>query len=508
MRVSTYEIFLPLVNGKEEEIKDRMLLINGLYGAIDILKKDDADKVQAGDFEGLSLALRERLLLRGHLTCKDKVAELEDLKLLGRLYRTIISRSGIGPVILPTYDCNFRCPYCFEQHRLCRGQEWLNLNMTPETIEAVFKGLKDYKDRGYKISGCTLYGGEPLLTKNIETVRSICQHCKELDLELSAITNGYELEAFLDMLEEFKFTSLQITVDGVGPVNDKLRMHKSGCGTYEKILENIKLATQRGIKVQMRVNVSRGNLHGIKDLIDDIKARGFIENENYSYYFKAVTDDKSSENTVKEHDIIDELMRIGFTAQEAIEHQSQYSSPAKGMQALLKKENYPDFNPCYCGSEGGMMVIDPFGKVYPCWDIVAKEETVVGYADKNTGRFIWSFEKAKWRTRTTDIMEACQECPYAFICRGGCASRAKINNGSFFREYCGESKEIINYVASRIAGKAWEENQSEELSLSLAGPVSRLSEADRKTIMETRSQKEMLNILESTGISFTNKKEN
>ncbi|MBR5016125.1 MAG: radical SAM protein [Spirochaetia bacterium] len=505
MRVSTYEIFLPLINGKEEEIKDRTLLINGLYGAMDILKKEDADKVKAGDFQSLPLSLRERLLLRGHLTCKDKEAELADQKLLGRIYRTVISRSGIGPVIMPTYDCNFRCPYCFEQHRLCKGQEWLNQNMTPEMIDTIFKALKDYKDRGYKVSDCSLYGGEPLLAKNLETVRSICQHCKELGLELSAITNGYELEAFLDLLEEFKFKSLQITVDGVGTVNDKLRIHKSGCGTYEKILKNIKLATQRGIKVNMRVNISRGNLHGIKDLVDDLKARGFEENEKYSYYFKAVNDDKCPENNVREHEIIDELMRIGFTAQEAIMHQSQYSVPANGMKELLKKEGYPEFNPGYCGSEGGMMVIDPFGRVYPCWDIVAKDDTVVGYADKDTGRFIFGFEKAKWRTRTTDIMETCQCCPYTFTCRGGCASRAFADHGSFFHEYCGESKEIINYVASRIAGKAWEENHCEELTLSLAGPVSRITEADRKTIMETRSQKEILNIMESTG--FTLKKE-
>ena len=93
MRTSTYEIFLPLINEKEEEIKDRTLLINGLYGAMDVLKKEDADKIKAGDFAGLPLALRERMLLRGHLTCKDKEAELADLKRMGRIYRTIFSRS-------------------------------------------------------------------------------------------------------------------------------------------------------------------------------------------------------------------------------------------------------------------------------------------------------------------------------------------------------------------------------------------------------------------------------
>ena len=58
MRVSTYELFLPLTGEKEEEIKDRTLLLNGLYGALDILKKEDADRVKTGDFAWLPLALR------------------------------------------------------------------------------------------------------------------------------------------------------------------------------------------------------------------------------------------------------------------------------------------------------------------------------------------------------------------------------------------------------------------------------------------------------------------
>ena len=49
-------------------------------------------------------------------------------------------------------------------------------------------------------------------------------------------------------------------------------------------------------------------------------------------------------------------------------------------------------------------------------------------------------------------------------------------------------------------------NQTQDLTLSLAGPVSRLTEKDRKTIMETRSQKEMMNILEKTGFTFKKEK--
>lgn len=191
---------------------------------------------------------------------------------------------------------------------------------------------------------------------------------------------------------------------------------------------------------------------------------------------------------------------MGFTAEEAIVRESQYGSIAEGMRGLFKKESFPRFSPVHCGAEGGMLVVDPFGVVYTCWDVVAQEENSVGYVEPSLGRFLWNFNKAKWRVRTTDSMEACRACPYAFICRGGCASRANYKYGSFFREYCGEIKEIVAFVASHMAGEEWEKNHNEELTLSLAGPLSRLTAAERETIMTTKSQKEMFEIAKELGL--------
>ena len=148
------------------------------------------------------------------------------------------------------------------------------------------------------------------------------------------------------------------------------------------------------------------------------------------------------------------------------------------------------------------MVIDPFGHVFTCTEIVSKEEAAIGYVDQERGRIIWSFDKARWRTRTTDLMTSCQGCPYAFTCRGGCAARAMARYGSFFQADCGEYKKIIQYVVSKAAGRAWEENHAQELTLSLAGPVSRLTEKDRKTIMESRNLKEMMEIIENAGFAL------
>ena len=138
-----------------------------------------------------------------------------------------------------------------------------------------------------------------------------------------------------------------------------------------------------------------------------------------------------------------------------------------------------------------------------CWDCVALNDTSIGMVDVESGRLLWNFNRTKWRIRTSDLMESCQACPYIFICRGGCASRAKNAYGSFFREYCGEIKEIFSSVAPLLAKKQWEQTQESELTLSLTVPLSKLSSEDRQTLMTATDQKAITSVLDKTKILTT-----
>ena len=230
MRTSTYEIILPLIGRDEKEIQGKKLLVNGLYGAMDVVEDETAAAVEKGGSDDLPADVRERLASRGHITRRSVEEELRDVELLGRIHARTEARITVAPVILPTYNCNFRCPYCFERHRLSRGEEWLEASMKPEMVDAVFSALKRQREKGRIIEGCSLYGGEPFLKENKETVRNICEHAKEMGLKLSAITNGYDLEHYIDLLKEYEFRNLQITVDGVGSTNDRRRLHRDGRG--------------------------------------------------------------------------------------------------------------------------------------------------------------------------------------------------------------------------------------------------------------------------------------
>ena len=50
MRTSTYEIILPLIGRDDKEIEGKTLLINGLYGAIDVVDTEIAAKIREEDF--------------------------------------------------------------------------------------------------------------------------------------------------------------------------------------------------------------------------------------------------------------------------------------------------------------------------------------------------------------------------------------------------------------------------------------------------------------------------
>ena len=522
MRVSTYEMILPLIDKDGTEIPDYLLFVNGLYSAIDVVEKKFAEQIQAAKFDEIPLTLKERLALRGHITRKSEAEEIADMKMLSRIFKKTLGRVSIVIRIMPTYDCNFRCPYCYEQHRLKRGQAWLKHTMSDEMIEAIFSAVKKYKSRGYGIASFGFYGGEPFLKENLPVVRKIAEHCRDLDIKMSAITNGYDLDAFLDILTEFDFEHLQLTVDGVGELNNRRRIHKHGGDTYERILANMELALERGIDIELRVNVGIENLHGIKDLIDDLKARGFIDKENarlqeenqlrqsdpkaktgrgkFHYYFKATDNDNHPERNISEESIIDELVKAGMSLEDAFNHQSQYFFSYSRLTGLFQKKSFAGFDPSFCGAQNGMFIIDPFGRLYSCLDFVDKDDMEVGSVDIKSGRFVTNFDLIRWQTRTADVLEKCQSCPYCFICRGGCAGRAMVLNGSWRREYCGENKEIFNFIASRLAGKHWQKTHEEEMSLSLSGPLSRLSSKEREIFTTSNRQKEIFDLARKTGI--------
>lgn len=519
MQVSTYEIAFPFSD-------DKHVLMNGLYGAIDIVPSEDAElltqaKNDPSLLERFSPSKLEMLIDRGHIV-NDLEQEAQDLRIISRLHTLIVGRGEAGIVLIPTYNCNFRCVYCFEQHRLSRGQEWLEHTMTPSMLDDIFRQVKDFKARGYSVKSCSLYGGEPLLARNKDLIRDICERCRENDMSVSAVTNGYDLDSFIDIIDEFKFSSLQITVDGLKEIHDQQRPFAGGGNSYDKIMSNIGLALEHGINVSVRSNVTDRNISGIKTLQEEFKSRGFTDKSCFRYYFRAVFD---SDNAVSDEDVLNELIRTGTPLEEAIRLARVYFQIEEGLSSWLNKKIVPRLNPTFCGAENGAYVIDPYGKIFSCWELVGKDGEETGFIDG--GRFMYNFNIAKWRTRTSDRMPKCSKCPYLMLCGGGCA-RAGLKH--LMEGRCDDFQKRFEFVAPIVIQKALngdyagkKESRDEDdvskdrgesmlsssepnskyaddpscLSLSVREFLSKFNSEERNILMTTNSEREAADILEA-----------
>ena len=491
IEISGYELILPLYDKKGAVIQGKELLVNGLYGALDVVDEKTARALREGRAREIDQREKDRLLLRGHLSA-DPGREEEDLKILARVDRQL-NRSFASIVLLPTYDCNFRCPYCFEKHRLKKGENWLHRTMTREMADAVFKACKGRMDRGVRITDLTLFGGEPLLKENMDLIRYISQKAKELSLDIRAVTNGYELDAYIDLLKEYSYTNLQITLDGDREVNDRRRIHKDGSGSYDRIIENVQLAVDNGLPVELRINVGPENINTAVSLKRVFEDKGLTDSEYFTYYFKATTGEyyPGTDREVGDCEIFEMLLQNGFSFDEAVEHESGYTMIGTGLRELLKKEHYLQASASHCGAESGMLVVDPAGVVYSCMNFVAKEDLAVGMVDIEEGAFRFGFSRAGWLVRTVQNIPECSKCPCLFACGGGCAARAFEKEGDYRKEFCGEAKEIFCSIVSHLAGESYMEGGDEELTKSLKEPLDDLSKSARETVLTSKSQKEI-----------------
>lgn len=494
---SNYEIVLPLDDSHS-------LLVNGLYGAIDVVDRAEAEALSEGRSEKLDGDEQERLKSRGHLTDSFET-ETIDLRILTGVYRKIFAERRLGLFILPTYDCNFRCPYCFEKHRLSCGEDWLKKTMSRELVDKIFAAVEREKKRGITATECGLYGGEPFLPENREIIEYIAKKATDAGMTLSAVTNGYSLEHFSDILSDYPFKSLQITLDGPKEYNDRRRVYIGGGGSYEKILENTGLALSKGIRVDLRINTGPANFDRVIELKQVFEDRGFTGHKEFSYYFAPTQGENypGKDHGVSFSDIVENLVRNGFEKKEAMGFVSNYIPIAAEINRLLEKKRYLTPMDSYCGAENMMYLVDRDGAVFTCWDFAAMDEMRVGRIDTEKEKFAFTFDLLKWTFRNVAQMPGCMKCPYVFICRGGCASRAYAETGDPTKPYCGEIKDIFCDTVSVLCKERFSKTGERELTKSLKEALSIYTPAERDALLTSRDAKLILQLLKKADIMFS-----
>lgn len=375
---------------------------------------------------------------RGYITCLTKDEEFQYVKRIATALHKKEKILHTNFTILVTYDCNFRCPYCFEEEaRKCLDKKQ---TFSKEMVDKVYNAILTIEPRKeLRNNVIALYGGEPLLKENYEIVRYIVKKGKELGFIFTAVTNGYDLDSFEDLLSPDLIAHLQITIDGVKDFHNQRRVHYKGYPTFDKIVSNIGLALQKNVSVVVRVNTDKKNiadLQPLKHLFDKLhytdKSNFKIDSallRNYSMK-KDLLDCFSQYDFLKAH----EELNYAYSCQNYGVYQNIYSAITQHKPLAFKAN--------FCHSQVNGYVLDPFGKIYPCWDIVGKSLYQIGsYED---GSLNWNSSiLSKWREHYVMDLESCKHCKYALFCGGGCFAH------SLEKHVCLNMKSIFIYVVNK-----------------------------------------------------------
>lgn len=294
--------------------------------------------------------------------------------------------------INPTLDCNFACPYCFENNHA-------HIYMTDEVEKDLIAFIKDYKNIN-KIN-VAWFGGEPLLAFN--RIVSLTDKILKLNLDYEAgiVTNGYLLtDNVIKKLDELRIKSIQITIDGLADVHDSRRCLKNGKPTFEKIINNIRrvrvLCPQ--IRLSVRINIDKTNEENLIQLYKFFSTEefsgvllspAFVDNINNS--------NKCVMNSAEQYDYIMNLFQ---------------------KYGLIFSNFYPTHRRGCSVRNPNSIVIGPKGELYKCWNDVGNKDMIYGYLD---GRITNESLLLKYLVASDPFDDKeCKDCALLPICDGGC----------------------------------------------------------------------------------------
>jgi len=427
VKSSRFNVFVPLGNGST-------VLFNTLYGSVSVLEEVERpaavailNSAQSGN---QNEPLYKQLIAQKHLVA-DEINELAIVE--NRKRAGISDPNTLHVIVLPTLGCNFRCVYCYEDHRSSR--------MSPETTVALKKWLSVAIPL-HKVVMLYWFGGEPLL--QYDTVLSVSRHVKSVAEQcgtmpvLHITTNGYLLSTTrAKELTSSGIRDFQITVDGPARTHDRLRVLTSGRGTFKRVFENIcMLATiDEQVKITLRINFNQTNLDSIPELMEmfPVSLR-----QQLRVVFEPIFGDcaLSAVDNIVPDTLSDRLARYSETA------------AALGYDIVFGMSTVHPGKLVYCYAEReSQYIVNCDGNIFKCSVCDFRPEQRVGYLGRDG---VMHKDELGWQKWTGGNLFAprCYSCAYLPLCMGGCR-KMRMHTGS--DKECALVATNTSYLLKQIA---------------------------------------------------------
>ena len=367
----------------------------------------------------------------------DEIFELKDAEMLfvDDIYENYIDSFKNRETVVKAlclhiaHDCNLACKYCFAGKGEYNGQkDIMSFEVGKKALDFLVK--ESGTRRNLEVD---FFGGEPLM--NWQVVKDLVAYGRSLEeannkkFRFTLTTNGILLNDDIIEFANREMSNIVLSIDGRKEVNDCMRPHRGGQGSYDEIVPKyIKVAESRNqMDYYVRGTFTQNNL----DFANDVMHLADLGFKQISV--EPVVAQPTEEYALKEENIPQLLEEYDKLAQEIIKRRKE-GNGFNFFHFMIDLEG----GPCVakrlsgCGSGTEYLAVTPWGDLYPCHQFVGNTDFLLGNVD--TG--VTNTElRDSFKQCNVYSKEKCRNCFAKFYCSGGCAANSYNFHGNIIDAY-------------------------------------------------------------------------
>ncbi len=432
MYLSKYNI---IFDNNSEEYPEHKVLVNFLNRKIHLIPYQLADIVKTNNLN--EIGSFNQFLIENNYLYNSAVEEQQAERAANDYYYEKLKEEGHQFFISPTYSCNLNCTYCYQDKvAMPRESEY----MTYEMVDRITQIIQDKVTVEKAHTGppvVTLFGGEPLMAtkKGKSIVRYILNKCRMAGLPIGVVTNGTQLDQFIDDFKGLNVVTFQITLDGPKRIHDQRRFSRQGEGTYDKTIAAIELCVEHGMPVMLKTVIDEQNIDHLPELAEFLDKKGWLDLEDEKFMIQLaedisgfilhcmdLTENQGYSGKVSGADKnVKILKRVSEMAKSNASLMKMLRPESLGVSQLFYRGELPPPKLSTCSASHISWTFAPDGTIFACPGGVAEHLVL--------GRYYPEFEINEerlglWHSRAVDNNPECEDCAYKYICGGSCASLA------------------------------------------------------------------------------------
>lgn len=318
----------------------------------------------------------------------------------------------VSLALMPTYDCNLRCIYCYSQGG--KTKETINFETAKKTIDYARKYNKEAKTLDLYLVG----GGEPLLY--IDKVKEIVEYADTIfkRVQIHVVTNATFSPETRDWLIKRK-ANVRVSYDVVGQKKQRPFYNNKFSGVV--VINNIKELIAGGLEIIVQCIITDDTVTKMREIVNElINLKVKVVKLEPCLINDISRGTKQLQPSAKDYanNLIDVIEYVANNELDILIDTGYFTRPTTGN---------------YCGMGDGNFVVTPEKMITSCVEVAKMQDP---YSDivmfgKITDEIEIDLKKQKFLKKLNYENQKgdCRTCNLRLICLGGCPMANIWENG-------------------------------------------------------------------------------